>query len=108
MSAQHINRNSYYGGGMDPNAYGKTKDFTAVSGAQYSYKFDRLLFMPAQLTVGLEYNYDRLHDISLGYDHETNQSVHIFGTYLQNEWKNEHLSLLAGVRMDKHNLVRRR
>ena len=63
--------------------------------------------MPAQLTVGLEYNYDRLHDISLGYDHETNQSVHIFGTYLQNEWKNEHWSLLAGVRMDKHNLVRR-
>ena len=107
ISAQHINRNSYYGGGMDPNAYGKTKDLTAVTGAQYSYKFDRLFFMPAQLTVGLEYNYDRLHDISLGYDHETNQSVHIFGTYLQNEWKNEHWSLLAGVRMDKHNLVRR-
>ena len=107
VSAQHINRNSYYGGGMDPNAYGNTKDFTAVAGSQYSLKFDRLFFMPAQLTVGLEYNYDNLHDISLGYDHETNQTVHIFGTYLQNEWKNEHWSLLAGVRMDKHNLVRR-
>ena len=107
VSAQHINRNSYYGGGMDPNAYGNTKDFTAVAGSQYSLKFDRLFFMPAQLTVGLEYNYDKLHDISLGYDHETNQTVHIFGTYLQNEWKNEHWSLLAGVRMDKHNLVRR-
>ena len=107
VSAQHINRNSYYGGGMDPNAYGNTKDFTAVAGSQYSLKFDRLFFMPAQLTVGLEHNYDKLHDISLGYDHETNQTVHIFGTYLQNEWKNEHWSLLAGVRMDKHNLVRR-
>ena len=90
---------------MDPNAYGKTTDFTGVAGGQYSVKFNRLLFMPAQLTAGVEYNYDRLHDISLGYDHETEQSVHIVGTYLQNEWKNAHWSLLAGVRMDKHNLI---
>ena len=107
ISAQHIDRNSYYGGGMDPNAYGKTSDFTGVAGGQYSCRFNRLLFMPAQLTAGMEYNYDRLHDISLGYDHETDQSVHIFGTYLQNEWKNAHWSLLAGVRMDKHNLISR-
>ncbi|MGM9739312.1 MAG: TonB-dependent receptor domain-containing protein, partial [Candidatus Cryptobacteroides sp.] len=107
ISAQHINRNSYYGGGMDPNAYGKTTDFTGVAGGQYSYKFDRIFFMPAQLTAGMEYNYDGLHDISLGYDHETEQSVHIFGAYLQNEWKNAHWSLLTGVRMDKHNLISR-
>ena len=107
ISAQHINRNSYYGGGMDPNAYGKTKDFTGVAGAQYSYKFSRLLFMPSQLTIGMEYNYDKLHDISLGYNYQTNQSVHIVGAYLQNEWKNAHWSLLAGVRMDKHNLISR-
>ena len=105
LSAQHINRNSYYGGGMDPNAYGKTRNFTGVAGLQYSCKFSRLLFMPAQLTVGMEYNYDRLHDISLGYDYEIRQSVRILGTYLQNEWKNAHWSLLAGVRMDKHNLI---
>ena len=107
ISAQHIDRNSYYGGGMDPNAYGKTSDFTGVAGAQYSCKFKRLFFMPAQLTTGMEYNYDKLHDISLGYDHETEQSVHIFGAYLQNEWKNAHWSVLAGVRMDKHNLIDR-
>lgn len=105
LSAQHINRNSYYGGGMDPNAYGKTRNFTGVAGLQYSCKFSRLLFMPAQLTAGMEYNYDRLHDISLGYDYEIRQSVRILGTYLQNEWKNAHWSLLAGVRMDKHNLI---
>ena len=107
ISAQHISRNSYYGGGMDPNAYGKTKDFTGVAGAQYSYKFSRLLLMPSQLTIGMEYNYDKLHDISLGYNYQTNQSVHIVGAYLQNEWKNAHWSLLAGVRMDKHNLISR-
>ena len=34
-SVQHINRDSYYGAGMDPNAYGNTKDLTWVGGAQY-------------------------------------------------------------------------
>ena len=106
VSAQHINRNSYYGGGMDPNAYGKTRNLTAVTGAQYSVNFSRLLFMPAQLTVGAEYNYDDLHDISLGYDQTTDQTVHIASAYLQNEWKNDHWSILGGVRMDKHNLIR--
>lgn len=105
VSAQHINRNSYYGGGMDPNAYGKTRDLTAVAGAQYSLHIDHLLFMPAQLTLGGEYNYDDLHDISLGYDQRTDQTVHIAGFYAQNEWKNHHWSILGGVRMDKHSLI---
>lgn len=107
ISAQHISRNSYYGSGMDPKAYGRTRDLTAVCGGQYSYKFDRLLFMPAQLTAGLEYNFDDLKDVSLGYDYRTDQRIHIVGTYLQNEWKNAHWGLLAGVRMDKHNLISR-
>lgn len=105
LSAQHIDRNSYYGGGMDPDAYGKTTDLTAVGGGQYSCKFDRLLFMPAQLTAGVEYNMDRLHDMSLGYGYETMQTVRVFGSYIQNEWKNGRWSLLGGLRLDKHNLI---
>lgn len=104
-SAQRIRRSSYYGTGKDPNAYGKTTDLTAVFGGQYSYKFDCLLFMPAQLTAGLEYNHDDLNDVSLGYDYKTSQKVRIFGSYIQNEWKNARWSLLAGVRMDKHSLI---
>ena len=107
ISAQHIRRNSYYGTGMDPNAYGKTTDFTAVGGGQYSHKFDHLLFMPAQLTAGLEYNYDDMNDKSLGYDYKTAQTINIFGTYVQNEWKNDHWGILGGVRIDKHNLIDR-
>lgn len=105
VSAQYINRSSYYGGGMDPNAYGRTRDLTAVAGFQYAANISRLLFMPAQLTVGAEYNFDKLHDVSLGYDQVTDQTVHIASAYLQNEWKNDHWSILAGVRMDKHNLI---
>ena len=107
VSAQHISRNSYYGSGMDPKAYGRTTDLTAVGGVQYSYKFDRLLFMPSQLTAGLEYNFDDLKDKSLGYGYKTAQKINIMGSYFQNEWKNEHWGLLGGVRIDKHNLIRR-
>lgn len=107
VSAQHISRNSYYGSGMDPKAYGRTTDLTAVGGVQYSYKFDRLLFMPSQLTAGLEYNFDDMKDKSLGYGYKTAQKIDIIGSYFQNEWKNEHWGLLGGVRIDKHSLIRR-
>lgn len=107
VSAQHISRNSYYGSGMDPKAYGRTTDLTAVGGVQYSYKFNRLLFMPSQLTAGLEYNFDDMKDKSLGYGYKTAQKINIIGSYFQNEWKNEHWGLLGGVRIDKHNLIRR-
>lgn len=61
-SAQHTDRDSYYGGGKDLNAYGKTTDLTFMAGAQYVYRFDQLLFMPSDLTSGVEYNRDGLED----------------------------------------------
>ncbi len=105
-SAQHIARESYYGAGMDPNAYGRTKDLTWMAGAQYIYKFNKYLFMPADLTVGAEYNEDYLNDNMWGYGRVTNQVVRIGSIYAQNEWKNEKWSFLIGGRLDKHSLVK--
>lgn len=104
-SLQHINRESYYGAGMDPNAYGETMDLTWVAGGQYVYKFENCLFMPADLTAGLEYNQDHLRDNMWGYDRMTDQMVRIGSAYLQNEWKNARWSFLLGGRLDKHNLM---
>ena len=104
-SLQHINRESYYGAGMDPNAYGETMDLTWVAGGQYVYKFENCLFMPADLTAGLEYNQDHLQDNMWGYDRVTDQMVRIGSAYLQNEWKNARWSFLLGGRLDKHNLM---
>ena len=104
-SLQHINRESYYGAGQDPNAYGKTTDLTWVGGAQYVYKMGRCIFMPSDLTVGLEYNEDYLRDNMWGYDRVTDQTVRIVSAYAQNEWKNEMWGILLGGRMDKHNLI---
>ena len=104
-SVQHINRESYYGAGMDPNAYGKTLDLTWVGGAQYVYKFKDCIFMPADLTAGLEYNEDYLRDNMWGYGRQTDQTVRIASAYAQNEWKNEKWGILIGGRLDKHNLM---
>ncbi len=104
-SFQNTARKSYYGSHEDPDAYGTTHDLTVASGAQYVRAFDRLGFMPAELTLGAEYSYDGLEDESLGYGIHTDQSVHILSAYLQNEWKTKKWSLLIGGRADKHNLV---
>lgn len=105
-SAQHINRTSYYGVGQDPNAYGFTDDLSFVAGAQYAYSFEKLLFMPSDITMGAEFNYNKLVDEQLAYVRQINQEMNINSLFLQNEWKNNKLSLLMGVRFDKHNLIK--
>ena len=113
---QHIRRNSYYGGIGEGSpeerldalkAYGYTTNLTFATGALWRYHFDKLWFMPASLTLGAEYNYDDLADSIPGYGQHLRQRVHIGAVYAQNEWKNKHWSLLAGVRMDKHSLIKR-
>ena len=86
-SAQHTKRQSYYGAGKDPNAYGNTTDMTFIGGAQYSYEWDKCLFMPATFTGGAEYSYDDLQDEMLGYNRTIAQTVHIGSAFAQNEWR---------------------
>ena len=104
-SAQHIHRDSYYGGGYDMNAYGTTRDMTWMAGAQYNYEFERCLFMPATLTAGVEYNHDDLHDDMWGYQRTTDQQIGIASLFVQNEWKTRRWSLLLGGRLDSHSLI---
>ncbi len=104
-SSQHTKRESYYGTGGNPNAYGHTTDLTFIGGGQYAYDFEKCLFMPAQLTGGLEFSYDDLQDATPGYDRSINQTTRVGSAFLQNEWKNDKWSFLAGGRLDKHNLI---
>ena len=109
-----------------------TTDFTGVLGAQYIYHFDKCLFMPADLTGGIEFNHDNLHDkatdvqkyrdAALAEDPTAtgdrlqqliekytpaplNQVVNIASVYAQNEWKNEQWSFLIGGRVDKNSIM---
>ncbi|MCO6026052.1 TonB-dependent receptor [Prevotella cerevisiae] len=114
LSFQNTDRKSYYGGTGDGSAesvanalksYGKTHDITVIGGSQYTLNFKKLLFMPAVLTTGLEYNFDGLQDHALGYGTSTKQYVNIYSALLQNEWKTDQWGFLIGGRFDKHNLV---
>lgn len=114
FSFQTTARKSYYGGigeGTEEDketaekAYGTTHNFTYVVGSQYVYSFDKLLFMPSDLTLGGEYNFDGLKDFIIGYDRHFKQDVRIGSFFFQNEWKNKQWSFLVGGRLDKHNLV---
>jgi outer membrane receptor for ferrienterochelin and colicins len=106
FSAQHIGRKSYY------NGYGKTQNTTLVTGAKYVHNFDKLWFMPADLTIGAEYNFDDLKDRSLEPAKEIQENLppihqicRISSAYAQNEWKTEKWSILLGARVDKHNKI---
>ncbi len=105
FSLQNIERKSYYGAQQDPNAYGSTTDFTFASGIQYSHNFERLIFSPAILTTGVEYQSNNLNDKMPGYNREIDQRIQIAGLYLQSEWNWNKLKYLVGARLDKHNLI---
>ena len=104
-SIQHTDRNSYYGAQRDLNAYGVTDDLTAVAGGMYVGNMNNCLFAPATFTGGLEYQHNALHDVMTGYHRDMEQKVRIASAFVQNEWKMERLTLLAGLRLDKHNLI---
>lgn len=114
-SLQHVERKSYYGGlgGNTPSdslaalkAYGHTSNLTSVTGGQYALMFDKMIFMPSELTVGGEYQYDFIDDNMPAYRKEPlKQETHLAGFFLQNEWKNRRWGILLGARIDKHNLL---
>ena len=114
FSFQTTTRKSYYGGigeGTEEDketaskAYGTTHNLTYVAGTQYVHSFGKMLFMPSDLTLGAEYNFDGLKDVILGYDRHFKQDVRIGSFFFQNEWKNKQWSFLLGGRLDKHNLI---
>ena len=120
-SAQHIRRESFFGAcddddhehlniqpfhsGDHEGGYGNTNDLTFVVGAQYSHSVGNFLFMPAQITAGVEFIANNLEDHSDHRVEDLEQRARSFGTFIQNEWRNERFSLLIGGRLDRHNLM---
>ena len=104
-SAQGISRSSYFGADMNPNAYGTTKDLMFVAGGQYTHNYK--LGLPAELTAGVEYNYNSLNDYYIATERRLNQQTSTVGLFAQNEWKSDKVNVLIGFRLDKHNMIDR-
>lgn len=103
VSAQNISRSSYFGADMNPDAYGTTRDLTLVGGAQYTFNYKAGL--PAELTAGVEYNYNSLNDFYIATNRRIDQQTSVYGLFAQNEWKSEKFNALIGFRLDKHNMI---
>ncbi|MCK5705348.1 MAG: TonB-dependent receptor, partial [Cyclobacteriaceae bacterium] len=91
----------HYTGIDHADAYGNTLGQTFMGGFQYNY-FSK----SHTLTIGSEYLYDFINDEIQLYNYLINQTTNQIGIYAQEDWEiNSKFTLLAGVRMDKHNLV---
>jgi outer membrane receptor for ferrienterochelin and colicins len=90
---------------MNPDAYGTTRDLTLVGGAQYTHNYKAGL--PAELTAGVEYNYNALNDYYIATGRRIDQHTSVYGLFAQNEWKSEKFNALVGFRLDKHNMIQK-
>ncbi len=101
-----VDRDSYYGAGQDPNAYGYSENEVFVGGAQYSHSFGGFLGGRAILTGGGEWGADNLKDDAPGYNRFVNQKVTHFGMYIQHDTKwTDVASVVIGGRLDRHSLL---
>ena len=128
-SAQHIDRESYYGAAKlkdakgidlkkpvyDNSAYGATDDFAISAGVQFFSHSENLLFAPADITLGIENVYNKLKDKKLAYEDReknvivpttiiANQSSNTLGAYAQSKWDLGFASFLLGARMDSYKI----
>lgn len=99
-SVQRTGRDSYYGGGYDKNGYGNTSELAATGTLRYEINTDRLLFMPAKFTVGFTQEYTNLHDTI--HSRNIKQIINVSSLYAQNEWRDDRLTFIVGIRGDKH------
>ncbi len=103
LSHTFLRRNSYYGGGMDPNAYGNTSDPLTIALIQYSFPVGNHLF-----TLGANYNYEHLMDEAPAYGRTIDDRYTNYGIYLQDDLSlAEGVDLLLGSRFDRHSKVKK-
>ncbi len=104
-SNRQTSRDSYYGSGEDPDAYGRSKDISAVIGAQYNIGFDGI-GGKHELIVGTEFKYSELEDAQPAINRSVFQVIREQSIFIQNDWDiNENIFLLLGARLDNHNLI---
>jgi outer membrane receptor for ferrienterochelin and colicins len=118
-SLQHVERDSYYGGGgrvisegdsltaddvLAINAYGNSEDISTVSGLQYNFFINPMF----TLTAGSEYIYNDVIDEMPGYGRVIDQQVRTWGTFAELEIKPiDKLTFLVGGRFDQLDITGR-
>ena len=94
-------RDSYYGSGMDPYAYGETSN----PHTNLAFSFGHTISTHS-LLAGLQYERDEITDAHPGYNYTLDQVYDNYGFFLQDDFKlHENVSLIAGARIDNHSAL---
>lgn len=86
--------------------YGLSEVATYNTGIQLNHQLDNVIIGRKVLTIGAEYIYDSVYDQIDTYNYLIDQTTKDIGLFLQSDWEIlPSVTLLSGVRLDKHNLV---
>lgn len=86
--------------------YGTSNTTTLQGGIQLNHKMYDFINGTNTFTLGAEYVFDDVFDEISTYNYIIDQITKDFGLFIQSDWDIlPSLTLLSGVRMDKHNLV---
>lgn len=94
-------RDSYYGTGQDPNAFGTTANTLSVFDSQLNHYAGTHI-----VSWGLQASWDDLLDRQPAYDRLTDALYRNAGLFVQDDWGlAKGWQLLYGIRLDKHSAV---
>jgi outer membrane receptor for ferrienterochelin and colicins len=100
-SHAYYGRNSYYGSGMDPNAYGNTRNPVWVGDSQVGSQLGK-----HSILAGYQVWWEHVEDNAPAYGRTYGGTFKNHGAYIQDEWRpRQRLTLIGGTRMDKSNRV---
>ena len=116
LSGQRTNRDHYTGIFPDDPAgieiylssppYGISETTIFQGGAQFNYRVNRFFKGTNVFTLGGEYLKDAVLDNIPAYNYNIDQTTESQALFLQSDWEvTPALSLLSGIRMERHNLV---
>lgn len=103
LAAADMHRDSYYGTGQDPNAFGATDNLLLVADSQVNQYIGR-----HTVSWGGQATWEDLLDEQPAYDRRTDAVYSNLGLFLQDDWAfAKGWSLMYGLRADRHSSVDR-
>ncbi len=101
ISSADTNRDTYYGAGMDPNAYGESRNPLWVIDSQFNHFLSSHI-----LSWGGQATWDGLQDAQPAYDRVYDETYRNVGFFVQDDWFFfPNWELVYGARVDKHSEI---
>jgi outer membrane receptor for ferrienterochelin and colicins len=103
VSVADMDRNSYYGSGHDPNAYGQSASRVSVIDSQVNHRLGTHV-----VSWGGQIHIDDLKDTQPSYGRILDHTYRDVGFYAQDDWSfRSRWELVSGLRTDVHSALRR-